>query len=250
MQRRMGSAAPILIFFAHFGLAQSPIRVLASNGMRTVVEQLQPAAEKAVGQNLAIEFNSTTGLQPKLESGQGYDVAIVTVEMMDELVKSGKIAPKSRVNLARGAIGVGIRAGASKPDIKTPEAMKQALLKVKAVSYAQDGASRPAIEKMFANMGIAEQMKTRSLLEQGSVRSAGRVAAGDSDFVMTLASEILPIKGVELAGLLPAQYQGYVSFSAGVAAGAVNPFQATTLVKFLASPANAAVYKAKGLEPR
>jgi len=95
MQRRMGSAAPILIFFAHFGLAQSPIRVLASNGMRTVAEQLQPAAEKAVGQNLAIEFNSTTGLQPKLESGQGYDVAIVTVEMMDELVKSGKIARQS-----------------------------------------------------------------------------------------------------------------------------------------------------------
>ena len=85
--------------------AQVPIRILASNGMRTVVEELKPAMDKATGQDLAIEYNSTTGLKPKLESGQGYDVAIVTVEMMDELVKSGKIAPKSRVDLARGAIG-------------------------------------------------------------------------------------------------------------------------------------------------
>ena len=230
--------------------AQSPIRILASNGMRTVVEELKPAMDKATGQNLAIEYNSTTGLKPKLESGQGYDVAIVTVEMMDELVKSGKIAPKSRVDLARGAIGVGIRTGAPKPSIKTPEEMKQALLNVKAVSYAQDGASRPAIEKMFSQLGIAEQMKPKILLEQGSVRSAGRVTSGDADFVLTLASEILPIKGVELAGLLPAEYQGYVSFSAGVAANAVNPFQAAALVKSLASPANASVYKAKGLEPR
>jgi molybdate transport system substrate-binding protein len=238
------------MFFGHVALAQSPIRVLASNGMRTVVEQLKPAAEKATGQDLAIEYNSTTGLKPKLESGSGYDVAIVTTEAMSELVKSGKIAPKSRVDVARGAIGIGVRAGAPKPDIKTTAAIKQALLNTKAVSYAQDGASRAAIEKMFADLGIADQMKPKIKLEQGSVRAGGRVAAGNADFVITLESEILPIKGVDLVGPLPAQYQGYVSFSAGVAANAVNPFQATTLVKFLASPANAAVYKSMGLEAR
>jgi molybdate transport system substrate-binding protein len=229
---------------------QNALNVLASNGMKTVVEELQPRAEKALGKPLAIEFNSTTMLKPKLESGKGYDVAIVTTELMDELVNSGKIAGGTRAELGRGAIGVGIRAGASKPEIKTPEAMKQALLKVKAVSYAQDGASRPAIEKMFSDLGIAEQMKAKTLLEQGSVRSAGRVAKGDADFVLTLASEILPIKDVELAGLLPAQYQGYVSFSAGVAASTANQEQSKTLVKLLASPENASVYKAKGLEPR
>lgn len=230
--------------------AQNSVKVLASNGMKTVIEELQPRAEKALGRPLAIEFNSTTMLKPKLESGQGYDVAIVTTELMDELVKSGRIAAGTRADLGRGAIGVGTRAGALKPDIKTSDAMKQALLKVKAVSYAQDGASRPAIEKMFSQLGIAEQMKGKILLEQGSVRAAGRVAAGDADFVLTLASEILPIKSVEFAGLLPAQYQGYVSFSAGVAASSANQEQAKALVKLLASPANASVYKEKGLEPR
>jgi molybdate transport system substrate-binding protein len=228
--------------------AQSALNVLASNGMKTVVDQLKPAAEKSIGRPMTIEFNSTSGLRPKLESGQGYDVAVVTTEMMDELVKSGKIVAASRVDLARGAIGLGVREGAPKPDIKTSEALKHALLNAKAVAYAKDGASRPAIDKMLERMGIAEQIKPKIVLEQGSVRAAERVTAGDADFVLTLESEILPIKGLALVGPLPAEYQGYVSFAAGVSANASNPAPAQALVQFLASPANAAVYKAKGLE--
>ena len=229
--------------------AAAQIHVLASNGMREVVLELQPKAEKAAG-HLAIDFNSTTGLRPKLESGQGYDAAIVTSDMMDELVKSGKIAAGSRADLARCGIGIGIRAGAAKPDIRTGDALKKALLNTKAVSYAQDGASRTAIEKMFERMGIADKMKAKTVMELGSVRAAGRVAAGDADFVMTLVSEILPIKGVELLGALPAEYQGYVSFSAGVAAKAANAEGAKALVRFLASHENAAAYKAMGMEPK
>jgi molybdate transport system substrate-binding protein len=156
----------------------------------------------------------------------------------------------SRVDLARGAIGLGVREGAPKPDIKTSDALKRALLNAKTVAYAKDGASRPAIDKMLERMGIAGQMKSRIILEQGSARSAERVTAGDADFVLTLESEILPIKGVALVGPLLAEYQGYVSFAAGVSASAANPAPAQALVQFLASPANTAVYKAKGLEPR
>jgi molybdate transport system substrate-binding protein len=112
----------------------------------------------------------------------------------------------SRVDLARGAIGLGVREGAPKPDIKTSDALKRALLNAKTVAYAKDGASRPAIDKMLERMGIAGQMKSRIILEQGSVRSAERVTAGDADFVLTLESEILPIKGVARVGPLLAEY--------------------------------------------
>ena len=246
--RRIFVLAATLALFSAAAGAQA-IRVLASNGMREVINDLKPAAEKTLGKPLQLEFGSTTMLKPKLESGEGYDVAIVTAEAMDDLVKSGKIAHTSVVRLARCGIGVGIRAGAPKPDIKTGEALKQALLHVKAISYAQDGASRTAVEKMFTRMGIAEQMKAKTVLEQGSVRAAGKVVSGDADFVLTLVSEILPIKGVELLGPLPSEYQGYVSFSAGVAAKAANPGPAASFVKSLVVPANAAAYKAKGMEP-
>jgi molybdate transport system substrate-binding protein len=246
--RRTFVLAFALALFSSLAGAQA-IRVLASNGMKAAVDDLKPAAEKAIGKPITIEFGSTTMLKPKLESGEGYDVAIVTSEVIDDLIKAGKISSDTRVKLARCGIGVGIRAGAVKPDIKTGEALKRALLNVKAVSYAQDGASRTSVEKMFAKMGIAEQMNAKTVLEQGSVRSAGRVVSGDADFVLTLVSEILPIKGIELLGPLPAEYQGYVSFSAGVATKAANPGAAASFVKSLVVPVNAAVYKAKGMEP-
>src|SRR5579884_988753 len=217
-------AAIFVVAMAH-GHAQT---VLASNGIRAVLEDLKSRAPKA-GVPLAIEYNSTTGLKPKLEA-PGYDVAIVTTSAMDQLVKEGHIAAGTRVDLARSGIGIGIRAGAPKPDITTAGALKQALLKAKGVSYAQDGASRAAIEKMFAAMGIADQMKQKIILEQGSVRSGARVAAGDADFVLTLISEILPLPGVELAGALPSEYQSYVNFSAGVAAHAAHAEAGQALV--------------------
>ena len=230
--------------------AAQAIRVLASNGMKAVIDELQPAAEKTAGKPLSIEFGSTTMLKPKLESSEGYDVAIVTSEVIGDLVKAGKIAPGSRVDLARCGIGIGIRTGAARPDIKTAEALKHAFRSVKAVAYAQDGASRAAVEKMFERMGIAGQMKAKTVLEQGSVRSAGKVVSGDADFVLTLVSEILPVKGIELLGPLPQEYQGYVSFSAGVSSKAVNREAGQSFLKVLTSPASAAAYKAKGMEPR
>jgi molybdate transport system substrate-binding protein len=246
--RRAFIFAACLTFASLPAMAQE-IHVLVSNGMRAVVEELKPNAEKAIGRPISIEYGSTTGLRPKLDSGEGYDAAIVTTPAMDDLVKAGKISAGTRVNLARCGIGVGIRSGTPKPDVKTSEALKQALLKTKGVTFAEDGASRPSVEKMFAHMGIADQMKPKTILEQGSVRSAGRVVSGDADMILTLMSEILPVKGMELVGPIPSEYQGYVSFSAGVAAKSPNAGQAASFVKSLVVPANAALYKAKGMDP-
>jgi molybdate transport system substrate-binding protein len=76
------------------------------------------------------------------------------------------------------------------------------------------------------------------------------VAAGKADYILTLVSEILPAPGVELIGPLPEQVQNYISFSAGVSPKAAQADAGKALVQFFKGPAAAAVYKAKGLEPR
>src|SRR5437867_7189755 len=99
---------------------------------------------------------------------------------------------------------------------------------------------------MLDRLGIAEQVKSKTLLEQGSIRSAGRVTAGDADFVITLISEILPISGVELLGPLPAEFQNYVTLAAGVGTKTKNAQAAKALVAFLAGPTVTPTLKAKG----
>lgn len=243
------TAAGILFLISHAaGQQPSEVRVLASNGVKAVIEELVPRGERAIGHRLAITFNSSQALKQSIDKGDAFDVAIMTTEMIDELIKEGKIVAGTEVGVARSGIGVGIRSGAPKPAIKTAAAIKQTLLDAKAITYAQDGASRVHILEMLDHLGIADQVGHKTILEQGSVRSAGRVAAGDADLIMTLISEILPIKGVELVGPLPSEFQSYVTLAAGVGAKAGNPESARALIRFLTSPDIAPTLKAKGME--
>src|SRR6185436_20915923 len=107
----------------------------------------------------------------------------------------------------------------------------------KAITYAGDGASRRSIEAMIAALGVTDVVQPKTVLEQGSLRSAARVLNGDADLLFTLASEILPIKGLMLVGPLPERFQSYVSFAGGVSARARHAEAGRALVEFLAAPA-------------
>ena len=230
------------------GQQPAAVRVLASNGVKAVIEELVPRGEHAIGHPLTVTFDSSAALRQSMDKGEAFDVAIMTREMIDDLIKEGKIAAGTQAGVARSGIGVGIRSGAPKPNIKTAEAIKRTLLDAKAITYAQDGASRVHIINMLNRLGIADQVGRKTILEQGSVRSAGRVAAGDADLIMTLISEILPIQGVELVGPLPAEFQSYVTLAAGVGANARNPESAKALIRFLTGSDIAPTLKAKGME--
>ena len=225
------------------------VHVLASNGVKALLEALVPQAERTIGHRLVIEFNTSAALKPRIEGGEAFDVTVMTSDVLGELAKAGKVAAGTTVGVARSGIGVGFRTGATKPDIRTAEALKRTLVNARSITYAQDGASRAHILAMLDRFGIAEAVNGETILEQGSIRSTGRVVNGDAEFVLTLVSEILPIKGIELAGPLPAEVQTYVSLSAAVGAQAKDAAAAKALVAFLASPAIAPTLNAKGMEP-
>jgi molybdate transport system substrate-binding protein len=228
----------------------APVRVLCSNGIREVVQEVMPQAEHAVGQKIAIQFSSSASLKQRIDAGETFDVTILTPDLIDDLTKQGKVAAGSSVSLARAGIGVGIRAGTPKPDISTPAAMKQTLLQVKSVTYTKSGASRQYIEKMYERMGITREMAPKVILQEMPGRAERVVGEGGADMVITLVSEILPTPGVQLVGPLPGDLQNYISFAGGVGSKASDAAAAKALLKFLASPAVAATYKAKGMEAR
>jgi molybdate transport system substrate-binding protein len=222
------------------------VRVLISNGFRAVFDDLVPVCEKSIGHRVTVQSGTSTSLIEKVNAGEPFDVAIMTTEAMEALGKSGKIA--ARTPLGRSGIGIGSRAGAKKPDIANAEALKKTFLAAKAITYAGDGASRPHIDRMMGTLGIADVMSKKTLLEQGSVRAAARVASGDADLLITLVSEILPAPGVELVGPLPTQFQNYVSFAGAAAVKSDNAAAGKALISCLSGPNVATTLKAKGME--
>ncbi len=229
--------------------AQStPLHVLASNGMKAVIDELKPQLERDLKRPLAFEFNTTAALRQRIEAGEAFDVAVLTTEVIDALAKSGKIAPDSVGALGRSGVGVGVRAGAAKPDVATPDAMKRALLATKSVTWVGVGASKPHIERMLDTLGIAAEMKPKIVIAQSVDQSVETVANGKVEMVLTLISEILPAHGVQFVAPFPKELQGYVSFAGGASASSAAHADTRKLVAALRAPGAAHTYEAKGME--
>ena len=239
--------------FASLGTAATqaaePLKALSSNGVRAALEVLAPQCERSVGREVAFEYGTSTSIRQRIVGGEAVDVLFVVKDSLADLAPQ-HLDPKSIQPLGRAGIGVGIRAGARRFDIGSAAEIRQALLAAKSVTYAQDGASREHIERMFAQLGIADEMKAKTLLEQGSTRAAAKVVAGEAEILLTLVSEILPVSGLELLGPLPGHFQSYVSFDAAVGTKSQDPDDARGFASCLTlpSPPTTRTWTAKGIE--
>lgn len=247
--RASSLAIGLVCFAAHAATAQNAaVHVLASNGMKAVVEELKPRCERAIGHPLAIEYGSTTGLTEKIDNGAAFDVVILTSEGVDDLVKKGKVVAGTRAEFARSGVGLAVRSGAAKPAIATPAALKRTLESAASITYAGDGASRPTIDMMLEKLGLVEKTKSKIILTKGSGPAMASVADGKVAIVMTLMSELLSVHGIDVVGPLPEELQHYVRFGAGVGTQASQADGARALIAFLGSAEAAPVYHTKGME--
>jgi len=223
------------------------LHLLVSNGMKGSMEALQGQCEEEVGRRLAIQFGSTASLKRRIEAGEAFDVTIITIEAIDDLIMKALLTSATRMAVGRSELGVGIRAGASKPDIRSVATFRQALRQAPSITYPQDGASRGYIEQMFGRLGIADDVKSKIILAPGSGPATDSVA-GKAAMVLTLFSEIVPAHGVEILGPFPGVYQSDIRFGAAASAQSTQADAATALIAFLAGPKVTAVLKARGID--
>jgi molybdate transport system substrate-binding protein len=239
----------VLAIFAVGTAGAAEIKVLATNSMKTTLEELRPQFEKATEHTLIFTFNAAVPLKAEIEKGVAFDVAILSAPITDDLIKQGKLVAETRTDLARSGAGLAVKRGAAKPDISTTEAFKRALLDAKSICYVEQGATGIYLKGLLERLGIAEQLKGKTKLLPPSNPAAYAVANGEAEIGMTQISEILPYAGAELVGPLPAEIQLNSVYPAAVATAAKSPEAAKAFIKFLTTPAAAAVLKAKGLEP-
>ena len=222
--------------------------ILCTNGVKSVMLDLIPAFERAGNTKVATTWGSTNALLKDLESGAGGDVAILTAEAIDALIKQGKAVAGSRVDLARSGIGVAVRKGAKRPDIASPEALKRALLAAKSVAHSKTGLSGIYFPTVLSRLGIADQMTSKIVIPDPGTPVGEVVAKGDAEIGIQQISELLPVPGIDIVGPLPEPLQKITIFSGGVLTAANEPDGAAALLKFVAAESPRLLEK-KGLEP-
>ncbi len=224
------------------------ITVQCTNGIKEAMLELVPEFERAQGVKVAVTYGSTKAIVDEFNAGARADLLILSAEAIDGLAKQGKVAG-GRVDLARSGVGVAVRKGAPKPDISSPEAFKRALLAANKVAYSKIGASGIYFgDTLIPRLGIAEEMKSRSLIPEPGTPVGTLVASGKAEIGLQQISELMPVGGIDIVGPLPGELQKMTTFSAGICADAKAADGAKALVKFLSADAALPVIRKHGLE--
>ena len=241
--------ALLIAFGVPRAAAAADVVLLASNGIRPVLDEVLPQFEQSTKHKVLVRYDVAAELRRQIEAGQTFDLAILTASQLDAVMKSGFIVSDTRMPLAQTPIAIAIRAGASRPDIRTTAALVRALQDATTITYAREGAGGVYFTQLLQKLGLSEQIKPKLRpVGTGADASAG-VARGDAQFGILPLSEILPVKGVEVLGPFPADVQDPMVMVSGISAAAKQRAAATALVTYLNSPAVPPVLKKKGMEP-
>src|SRR5215831_14111154 len=224
------------------------LTVLAGGSMTASLKDLGPRFEQATGHKLTFHFAGTPELIKLATSGAPFDLGVVPVDVMKDNGARATFAAAAPVDIARVGYGVAVRAGAPKPDVGTPDALRAALLKAQSITFYPESAAGNYVMRTFERLAIKEAMQAKLKPQASPGDIAKAVASGEAELGVFLMN-VLAAPGVELAGPFPAELQNELVFVGAVAAESKNAQAAKAFVDYLKTPEAAAVLRAKGLTP-
>lgn len=226
--------------------APNTIKILSGGAMRPLMAELVPCFERAHGVTIDIEFRLTSALKQAIAAGAIFDIAVLPRPDLNDLIEQGAIAPGSATDIARSTVGLAIRPGAPKPDIGSVAALRHTLLQARSIAYS-DGPSGAYVAALLAKLGIAEEMAPKTKLTSEAV--AELVARGEAEIGMQQIVAILPVRGAELVGPLPAELQNVIIYAAGLSSGTWQAAAAEGFIAFTRTEQAKRLMRASGLEP-
>lgn len=243
----MAAIALVAIFSVALPAQTAQITVLAGMGVISGIRDLAPAFEQRTGHKVNVRFEQAADLTRLVNTSAPADVAAVQPQQADMFITDGKMVAGTKTNFAQAGVGVAVKKGAPKPDIRTVEAFKAAMLNARSIGYSQGG-SGIISAKVMEKLGIADQLKAKTRFIDG-VPVAEVVARGEVEIGLQQINVILPVAGADYIGPLPKELQETVKFSAGLLSVSEQQDVARAFLRFIASPAAASAIRKSSMEP-
>jgi molybdate transport system substrate-binding protein len=227
------------------------LTLIAPGGIRTALEQLIPAFEKTSGHKVTPTFTSGGATKAKIIDGELIDVPVLQPPL-DRVIASGNVVASSETPIATVSVVLAVQAGAPKPDISSPEAVKKLLLAAKSISCpgaARGAACGVSFEATLAALGIKDTVAPKVVAAPSGWESMKMLGRGEVELGVTFASENDPNPNVAMLGPMPRAISIPTGFVAFVHARSKEPDAAASLIRFLASADSAKVFVACGMRP-
>jgi molybdate transport system substrate-binding protein len=228
-------------------LKGAELQILAGGAMAEPLRQLATQFESASGHKLVLRFGTTPELIKLATTGGPFDLGVFPEDVLKDVAARAQFAPGPATGIARVGLGVAVRSGAPRPDISTPDALKQTLLKARTIATIPASATGTQLLQVFEVLGISEAMKPKIRPQATPAQIVQTVASGEVELAVFVMN-VLKAPGLDVVGPFPAEVQRQVVFTAAVAANTKQSQAAKAFITYLTSPAAVAVLKAKGMD--
>jgi molybdate transport system substrate-binding protein len=225
-----------------------PITGISSMATRHVLTELADAYTRQRGQRVTIVSVGGVDAARRVQEGAAFDFVVLAADAIEQLASAGRVDPASRTDLSRSAVAIAVAAGATRPDVGSETAVRDAVLHARSIGYST-GPSGAHLVRLFERWGIADAIAPRIVQASPGVPVGTLVAGGDIELGFQQLSELMHLPGIDVVGLLPPEIQAATVFSAAVCTASKRPAAAKALLAFLASSAADPAKRRHGMEP-
>lgn len=226
------------------------LKGISSMATRQLLAQLCAAYSTQSGATVHIESVGGVDAAKRVTQGEAFDVVILASDVIDKLITAGHLRAGSRVDIVHSQIAVAIKSGATRAMITPASSLKASLIAAKSISYST-GPSGVYLAGLFEKMGIAEQIKAKTIVPPPGMPVGSLVAKGDVELGFQQLSELINMDGIDVLGTLPDEVAYITTFSAGIPSDASHDTQQAVekFLSFLNSPQATSIKQSQGMTP-
>ncbi len=242
------ATACLAVLFAATAVKAAEISLMTTAAVQQIMLDLIPPFERATGHKVTMSVFGTGPAVAKIKDGTFADLILLGPPALNELAKAGKVDAATIAPAFNSRIGLAVRAGATKPDIGTDEALKKTLLDAKSIGHSIGPSGDHFSKAIIVRLGIADQVKPKITVVRG-MPVAAAVAKGDVEIGIHQIAELMQVGGIDIVGELPADLNRTIVYATALTTMAKQPDAARDLVKYLTLPSSVPVIKKNGMDP-
>jgi molybdate transport system substrate-binding protein len=224
------------------------ISLMTTGAVEYILRDLIPSFERTSGHKVTMTVLGTGPAVAKIKEGAFADLILLGPPALNDLAAAGKVDAGTIAPAFHSRIGLAVLAGAKKPDISTSAALKQALLDAKSIGYSIGPSGEHFSKVVVAKLGVADQLKAKMSNVPGTPVGA-RVAKGDVEIGIHQRAELMPIKGIDIVGDLPAELNITIVYATALTPMAKEASAARQFVRHITEPSAAPAVQKNGMVP-
>jgi len=214
------------------------LKIITSGAFAAALERILPLFAQKNNITYELSYGSSFGeakdsIPSRIKKKEHFDIYFLAEGAINRHHEEGILDIKTKHNIVSSEIGVAVKNGSNLYDISSLESFKDTLILSKSIGYAASASgiylANTVFPKIFNDPDVIFKKSKKILSERvGSVIFRGDIEIGFQQY-----SELLPIKGIKIIGMLPKEIRKPFIFGSAMSNNSMSQPIYIKLIEFI-----------------